>query len=47
LSRAVDASGNLHEGNVVIESQQSLYSFNDEHPFPATAARNNDQAKWK
>lgn len=47
LSKAVDAGGKLNEGNVVIEDQKSLYSFNDEHPFPATAARTNDEAKWK
>jgi len=47
LPKAVNTDGTLNEHNITIESQKSLYSFNDEHPFPATAARNNDEARWK
>jgi len=46
LTQAVTTNGMLNEENIVIEDQKSLYSFNDEHPFPATAAKNNDAAKW-
>lgn len=47
LSKAVNADGTLNEKDIIIEDQKSLYSFNEEHPFPATAAKNNDEVKWK
>ncbi|MEP7257615.1 MAG: CocE/NonD family hydrolase [Flavitalea sp.] len=46
LSKAVHADGTLMEENIVIEDQESLYSFNKKHPFPPTAVRNNDDVKW-
>jgi hypothetical protein len=46
LSKAVNPDGTLNETGVVIEDQKALYSFNEKHPFPEKAIRNNDGVVW-
>lgn len=46
LSKAVNPDGTLNETGVVIEDQKALYSFNEKHPFPEKAVRNNDGVVW-
>src|SRR5450759_881013 len=47
VTKAMNPDGTLNEKNIVIEDQKALYSFNDKHPFPANAIRNNDDVVWK
>ncbi|MDO9341281.1 MAG: alpha/beta hydrolase [Bacteroidales bacterium] len=47
LSKAMNPDGSLKEVGIVIEDQKALYSFNDKHPFPTNAIRNNDDVVWK
>ena len=47
VTKALNPDGTLNEKNIVIEDQKALYSFNDKHPFPANAIRNNDDVVWK
>lgn len=46
LSRAMNPDGSLNEDGIVIEDQKALYIFDDRHPFPENAVRNNDDVKW-
>ena len=46
LTKAMNADGTLNESGIVIEDQESLYPFNDKHPFPDNAIRNNDDVVW-
>lgn len=47
LSKALNADGILNEKMIVIEDQKVLYPFDDKHPFPVNAIRNNDDVVWK
>jgi len=47
VTKALNPDGTLNEKNIVIEDQKALYSFNDKHPFPANAIRNNDDVVWE
>ncbi|HXS57952.1 MAG TPA: hypothetical protein VN726_17580 [Hanamia sp.] len=47
LSKVLNADGTLNEKGIVIEDQKTLYSFNDKHPFPDGAVKNNDGVKWE
>jgi dienelactone hydrolase len=46
LSKAVKADGSLNEDGIVIEDQKALYIFDEKHPFPENAVRNNDDVRW-
>ncbi|MEP7258490.1 MAG: CocE/NonD family hydrolase [Flavitalea sp.] len=46
ISKALNADGTINEKDITIEPQQALYSFNSEHPVPATAILTNDNVKW-
>lgn len=46
LTKAMNADGTLNEWGIVIEDQESLYPFNDNHPFPDDAIKNNDGVVW-
>lgn len=43
----MNKDGSLKEDMIVIEDQKALYSFNDKHPFPKNAVRNNNNVVWK
>lgn len=47
LTKAMNTDGTLKENGIVIEDQKALYSFGDNHPFPANGIRNNDDVVWK
>ena len=47
LSKAMNPDGTLNEKMIVIEDQKALYPFNDKHPFPAKAVRNNNDVVWE
>lgn len=47
LSKAMNPDGTVREEIIVIEEQEALYPFDDQHPFPANGIRSNDQVKWK
>jgi len=46
LSKAMNADGTLKESGIIIEDQESLYPFNEKHPFPISGIRNNDDVVW-
>ena len=46
LAKIQNPDGSFNEGGIVIESQQTLYPFNQEHPLPVNAVRSNDLVKW-
>jgi hypothetical protein len=46
LSKAMNPDGTVREEMIVIEEQKALYPFDDQHPFPASGIRSNDQVKW-
>jgi dienelactone hydrolase len=46
LSKAVNADGTLYEDGIVIEKQETLYTFDEDHPFPKNAIRNNNDVIW-
>jgi len=46
LSRAMNPDGTLNEEGIVIEKIESLYTFDDNHPFPKNAIRNNNDIVW-
>lgn len=45
-TKALNADGSLKEEGITIEPQQAMYSFNTEHPYPASGVRSNDAVKW-
>ncbi len=47
LSKAVKSNGTLNEDGIVIEEQKALYIFDQKHPYPDNAVRNNDDVKWE
>jgi len=47
ITKAMNQDGTLKEDMIVIEDQKTLYSFNDKHPFPKNAVRNNNNVVWK
>lgn len=47
LSKGLHPDGTLNEGAVHIESQKDLYAFDQNHPFPETAIKHNDDVVWK
>ena len=47
LSKGLHPDGTLNEEPVVIETQQALYVFDDNHPFPTTAIKHNDGVVWR
>jgi len=47
LSKVMDKDGKLVEDGIVIEDQKTLYCFDEKHPFPAGAIKNNDGVVWK
>ena len=46
LSRAVNSDGSLNEEGIVIEKQEALYTFDQQHPFPKNGIRNNNDVVW-
>jgi hypothetical protein len=46
LSAAMNPDGSLNEEGIVIEEIETLYLFDEEHPIPAHAVRNNDAVVW-
>jgi hypothetical protein len=46
LSKAMNPDGTVKEDMIVLEEQTALYPFDNQHPFPATGLRSNDQVKW-
>ena len=47
LSKGLHPDGTLNEDQVVIETQQALYVFDETNPFPNTGIRHNDGVVWK
>jgi hypothetical protein len=47
LSKAMNPDGTLNEKGIVIEDQRALYPFDEQHPFPTSAIRKNDDVVWK
>jgi dipeptidyl aminopeptidase/acylaminoacyl peptidase len=47
LSKMMDKDGKLMEDGIVIEDQKTLYCFDENHPLPAGAVRNNDGVVWE
>jgi len=47
LSKAMNPDGTLNEEGIVIEEIEKLYLFDEEHPLPANAIRNNDGVEWE
>ncbi len=46
LSKAMNPDGTLIEKGIVIEEIEDLYTFDENHPFPDDAIRNNDDIVW-
>jgi dienelactone hydrolase len=46
LSKAMNPDGSLNEDGMVIEEIEALYLFDEEHPLPDHAGRNNDDVVW-
>jgi uncharacterized protein len=46
LSKVLNKDGSLNEQGIVIEDQKTLYCFDEKHPFPENAIKNNDDVKW-
>jgi len=46
LSKGLHPDGTLNEDQVVIETQQALYVFDDNNPFPSKGIRHNDGVRW-
>ena len=46
LSRAINTDGTLNEEGIVIEEIQDLYPFDENHPFPDNAIRDNNDIIW-
>lgn len=47
LSKGLHPDGTLNEGAVNIETQEALYVFGQNPPFPDTAIKHNDGVVWK
>jgi hypothetical protein len=47
LSAATNPDGSLNEEGIVIETIETLYLFDEEHPLPAHVVRNNDGVVWE
>lgn len=47
LSKAINPDSTLNEEGIVIEEIEKLYLFDEEHPIPAHALRNNDEVVWE
>jgi len=47
LGKIQNQDGTFSEKGIVIEDQQALYPFDQEHPFPSGAIKNNNQVTWK
>jgi hypothetical protein len=47
LSKAMDPEGTLLEDGIVIEEIEALYPFDEDHPLPVYAIRNNDEINWE
>jgi len=47
LSKAMNPDGTLNETGIVMEDQRALYPFDEQHPFPTSAIRKNDDVVWK
>jgi hypothetical protein len=47
LSKAMYPDGTLNESGIVIEEIESLYIFDEDHPFPENGIRNNDEVVWE
>lgn len=46
VSKAIHPDGSINEEDIVIESQETLYVFDEHNPFPDYAIRHNDSVKW-
>lgn len=47
VTKAINPDGTLNEGTIVIEDLKTLYSFNEQHPFPANGVKRNDDVVWE
>lgn len=46
LNKIQNQDGSFNEEGIVIEDQQTLYPFDNEHPFPVKAVKNNNMVRW-
>lgn len=46
LSKALHADGSLNEGEVVLETQETLYPFDENNPFPESGITSIFKLKW-
>jgi hypothetical protein len=47
LSKAMNQEGTLNEDGIVIEDIETLYTFDENHPLPNYAIRNNHDIVWE
>jgi len=47
LSKAINPDGKLIENDITIEEIETLYPFNEEHPFPENGITSNDDVVWE
>ncbi|MEX0647999.1 MAG: hypothetical protein WEA56_13940 [Balneolaceae bacterium] len=47
VTKVLQPDGSLIEEGIVVEEQEALYPFNDEHSFPVNGVRHNDDVKWE
>lgn len=46
LSKVMDGEGKLQERGIVIEDIETLYPFDEKHPFPEHGIKNNNDVVW-
>lgn len=46
LNKIQNQDGSFNEEGIVIEDQQTLYPFDNDHPFPMKAVKNNNMVRW-
>lgn len=46
LTKIKNANGKITEEGIVIEEQEKMYAFNEEHPYPEHAKKTNDEIEW-
>ena len=47
LNKIKNSDGTINEDDVVIEKKEQMIVFDDKHPLPSHAIRNNDNVSWK
>ena len=46
MDAVIGADGSVDESGIVIESEETLHVFDEDHPVPAHAVRSNDDVPW-